>query len=171
MDIIGMKSSIISFQDIYKKYANDVFRFAFYLCGNQDDAKDITSETFVRLWTSRNKLIDKTLKAFLFTIARNLFLQRVRNRKPQVDVDSQWIDPTPLPDSAYATRLELKAVLKAMQRLPDVDRMALLMKTQHEFSYSEIAEILNISVAAIKVKIHRARIKLFEFSSLEKENE
>ena len=50
-----MKDKTVTFHELYKRYANDVYRFAYWLCGDKDEAKDITSETFVRLWTANKK--------------------------------------------------------------------------------------------------------------------
>ena len=63
------------FGTLYTKYAPDVFRFAMYLSGNRSEAEDITSETFVRAWTAPEPIAMATVKGYLLTIARNLFLQ------------------------------------------------------------------------------------------------
>ena len=64
---------------LYRKYAADVFRFALYLSGERSEAEDITSETFVRVWTSTAPIRLATVRAYLFTIARHLFLRSRRN--------------------------------------------------------------------------------------------
>jgi len=81
------------FSALYKKYAPDVFRFALYLSGSRADAEDITSETFVRVWTSPAPVEAATVKSYLFTIARNLFLQELRKRRPQTELDEGLLDP------------------------------------------------------------------------------
>ena len=68
------------FQDIYQRYAQDVYRFALYLSGNRALAEDITSETFARLWASDEKKIrELTVKAYLFAIARHLYIDSLRS--------------------------------------------------------------------------------------------
>ena len=57
-------------------------------------------------------------------------------------------------------RLELRALLEALQGLPEVDRAVLLMHVQDGMPYAEIAAALGLSVAAVKVKVHRSRIEL-----------
>ncbi len=169
MDIMYMNRPVISFQNIYQRYAKDVYRFAFWLSGDSDEAKDITSETFIRLWTAKNDIVVETVKAYLFKIAKNLFLQKKRNQKQNIDLDVNIIDPTPRPDTITEVRSELQYVLKAMQKLPEVDRIALIMKTHDGLSYQEISRVLDISVSAIKVKIHRARLKLALLTSIKKD--
>jgi len=62
------------FHALYVRYSPDVFRFALYLSGDRHDAEDITSETFVRAWTAPGPIRAATVKGYLLTIARNLFL-------------------------------------------------------------------------------------------------
>lgn len=69
-----MNQDTVSFHQLYNQYAKDVYRFSFWLTGDADEAKDVTSETFVRVWTSTREIRVESVKAYLFTIARNLFL-------------------------------------------------------------------------------------------------
>ena len=64
------------------------------------------------------------------------------------------------PEALACGRLELAAVLETLQVLPEVDRAALLMHVQDDLPYATIAAALGLSVAAVKVKVHRARIRL-----------
>lgn len=148
------------FEQLYERYAGDVYRFALYLSGDVAQAQDITSETFVRVWTARGRIRVATVKAYLLTIARNLYLQVVREAQRRDQLDERIADPHPNPEERSEARSDLRIVLRALQYLPEVDRAALLMRTQDEMSYEEIAAALRISVAAAKVKIHRARLKL-----------
>ena len=148
------------FEALYRRYAADVFRFALYLCGDRADAEDITSETFVRVWTARNGLRVSTVKAYLFAIARNLYREGLRRRRPQADVSESLADPRPDPAAQAEGRAELASVLAALQTLPEVDRAALLMRAQDGMPYEEIAGALGLSVAATKVKVHRGRMRL-----------
>jgi RNA polymerase sigma-70 factor, ECF subfamily len=148
------------FSALYRKYAPEVFRFALYLCGNRSEAEDITSETFVRVWTSPEPIRMATVKGYLFTIARNLFLQGVRKSARQVALPEDLTDPRSGPGREVEERAEFQAALSALQTLPEVDRAALLMRAFKEMPYEEIARVLGISLASVKVKIHRARLAL-----------
>ena len=81
------------FSTLYKKYAPDVFRFALYLSGDRSQAEDITSETFVRAWTSPEPIEVATVKGYLFTIARNLFLHAQRRKSRHAQLDAELPDP------------------------------------------------------------------------------
>lgn len=148
------------FSELYKKHAPDVYHFALYLSGERGEAQDITSETFVRAWTAPEPIRMATVKGYLFTIARNLFLQGLRKKSRHVELDDQFRDPQPSPYAQAEHKEELQAVLAGLQKLPEIDRAALLMRAFDEMPYEEIARALGISLASVKVKIHRARLAL-----------
>jgi RNA polymerase sigma-70 factor, ECF subfamily len=148
------------FHGLYRRYAPDVFRFALYLSGNRQDAEDITSETFVRAWTAPGSIRMETVKGYLLTIARNLFLQGLRRRSRHVALSEELPDPRPDPTALAERDSELKAALARLQQLPEIDRAAMVMRAVEELPYEEIARALGISLSAVKVKIHRARLKL-----------
>jgi RNA polymerase sigma-70 factor (ECF subfamily) len=148
------------FSTLYKKYAPDVFRFALYLSGDRSQAEDITSETFVRVWTSPETIKLATVKGYLFTIARNLFLHGVRGKSRHVGLDREIPDPQASPYDRAERKQELHAVLAGLQELPEIDRAALLMRALDGMAYEEISRALGISLSSAKVKIHRARLAL-----------
>jgi len=151
---------VTDFGELYRDHAPDLFRFALYLCGDRGEAEEITAETFVRAWTAPGPIRMATVKGYLFTIARHLFLKARQRRSRQVELDDTLHDPRPGPQAAAEQDSELRAVLAALQKLPEVDRAALLMRAGGEMPYEEIARALGISLAAVKVKIHRARLAL-----------
>jgi len=148
------------FSALYQQYAPDVYRFALYLSGERGEAEDITSETFVRAWASPTPIAMATVKGYLFAIARNLFLHSRRHGARQVPLDEEPPDTHESAHGQVEQKDELRAVLARLQRLPDADRAALLMRAVDGMPYDEIARILGISLAAAKVKVHRARLAL-----------
>src|SRR5437763_175237 len=102
---------------LFREYAPDVFRFALYLSGNRFEAEDITSETFVRAWTAPHAIQSATVKAYLFTIARNLFLQELRRTPKRGALNDQFRDPQPDPQMQAEQKAELQAVLARLQTL------------------------------------------------------
>jgi len=151
---------MLEFQDLYESYAPEIYRFALWLTGNSFEAEDITSETFIRAWAHNKKIRTETLKAYLFKIARNLFLEHQRKRKPQEELEDDYADPSPGPDQLTESRQELARVQKFLITLPEIDRVAFVLRVQHELPYDEIARVLELSLASVKVKIHRVRKKL-----------
>lgn len=151
---------MIDFSSLYKKYAPDVFRFSLYLSGDRSLAEDITSETFVRVWTSPEPIEVATVKGYLFTIARNLFLHGLRRNSRDVELDREMPDPQASPYVQAEQKEEFRAMLVGLQELPEIDRAALLMRALDGMAYEEISRALGISLASAKVKIHRARLAL-----------
>src|SRR5579862_6504074 len=76
-----------TFSDLYCRHAPEVYRFALYLSGDPELAKDIVSETFLRVWDSTVVVRMTTVRGYLFTIARNLFLHEMRRRQRQVPLE------------------------------------------------------------------------------------
>lgn len=146
--------------EIYLRYSPDVYHFALGLSGDPAWAEDLTAETFVRALVSPNPIRMKTVKAYLFTIVRNLYLQAWRKERRMTMLDESLSDSKTGPEHIVEQQDELRAVLAALQKLPEIDRIALLMRAQDEFPYAVIASVLGISLSAAKVKVHRARLKL-----------
>ena len=69
---------MLTLEELYETYSSDIYRFAYWLCGNSADAEDITSETFTRAWFNYDSTKMETLKAYLMKIARNIYLEMLR---------------------------------------------------------------------------------------------
>lgn len=145
------------FDALYRENAPHVFRFALYLCGDRSEAEDLTSETFVRAWASPEPIRMATVKGYLLTITRNLYLQGQRRAPRHVALSDDLREPRAGPDVTAERGSELEAALAELQRLPEGERTALLMRAVEDLSYEEIARALGITLAAAKVRIHRAR--------------
>jgi len=159
----------VEFGQLYERYAQDVLRFALYLTGSRSEAEDITSETFVRAWVESDALRVGTMKAYLFVIARNLHVDWRRRESRHADLVHEPADPAPNPEAESESRSELRAVLAALQQLPEIDRAALLMRSNDDMPYETIASALGLTTVAARVKVHRARMKLAALCG--KENE
>ena len=150
----------LDFASVYERYSRDVYRFAFYLSGDLAAAQDLTAETFPRAWAVHEQVRVGSVKAYLLMIARNLYRdgrrKPVEARLPAVEVR----DPGRGPEAAAQARDELQVVLRALREIPELDRAALLMATVEGLSHQAIASALGLSAAAVKVRVHRARVKL-----------
>ena len=153
---------MLNFQELYETYVGEVYRFAFWLAGNRFDAEDITSETFICAWVHSSAIRTETLKAYLFIIARNIYLQQQRKRKYQVLFNDENTNPTPGPDKVVESKLKLERVQRFLQTLPEIERTAFVLRVYNEIPYAEIARVLELSLTATKVKVHRVRKKLIE---------
>ena len=142
--------------------------FAKKLTGNDDDAQDLLQETYLKALVFRDKFVDSTnLKAWLFTIMKNIFINNYRrNVRARTIIDTtdnlyhlnSSVNNTPLtPDGS----LSEKEILKEIESLADDQRVPFEMHTQG-FKYKEIAEQLEISIGTVKSRIFFTRKKLME---------
>jgi len=149
-------------ENLYERFSSDVRRFALYLCGDVVMADEITSETFVRAWMAAGRIRQPTVKSYLFAIARNAYTDLLRRAAHHTQLDENMTDTRVSAQTQVELSAEVRAVLAALQQLPETDRAVLLMRTLDEMSYDEIAEMLGIPVVTAKVKVHRARLKLMQ---------
>ena len=96
----------------------------------------------------------ETLKAYLFTIARNTFLERLGKAKRQVELEEVRLDPVPGSQEQTATHLRLLRVQGFLRSRPEIDRAAFVLRVQHELTCAEIARVLGLSLSAARVKEH-----------------
>jgi RNA polymerase sigma-70 factor (ECF subfamily) len=147
----------MTFEELYRTHVAEVGRFALYLTGDPADAEDVTSETFVLAWAADAPTRAHSLRAYLFSIARNLNRKRHRRARAGAAIVAAMPERVPDLEVELAGASELRAVLARLQTLPEIDRAVLLMRAFHDMPYAEIAASLGISVASAKVKVHRAR--------------
>jgi RNA polymerase sigma-70 factor, ECF subfamily len=149
-------------ENLYERYAGDVRRFALYLCGDVVMADEITSDTFVRAWMAVDRICQPTVKSYLFTIARNAYIDLLRRSARHTQLDENMPDTRISAQTQMELSAEVREVLAALQQLPEMDRTVLLMRVLDEMPYEEIGETLGIPVVTAKVKVHRARLKLMQ---------
>ena len=149
-------------ENLYERYAGDVRRFALYLCGDMVIADEITSDTFVRAWMAAGGIRQPTVKSYLFTIARNAYTDLLRQAARHTQLDENMRDTRISAQTQMEQTAEVRAVLAALQQLPEMDRTVLLMRALDEMPYEEIAETLGIPMVNARVTVHRARLKLMQ---------
>lgn len=151
---------LISFHELYEAHSRHVFRYALSLCGNTADAEDITMTVFFKAWTAE-PLRGQSARAYLLTIARNLFLDgrrkawRERELRPEHEL-------SPARTASQETVVELNQTMHALRQLPETYRTPLEMWAAGGLPYEEIAAALATNVPVIKMRIHRARLMLAE---------
>ncbi len=152
---------MLSFEELYVAYSPEVYRFANWLSGNSNDAEDITSETFVRAWMNFDTIRTETLKAYLFTISRNIYLESLRKKRDHELLRDTHPDAHPSVEKVIETQSELDLIHDTLLTIVEIDRSAFVMRVQYDPSYAEIARVLQLSESAVKVKVHRVRKRLF----------
>lgn len=153
---------MMTFEQLYQTYFQDVHRFALWLSRDVSEADDLASETFVRAWAQRDRLRTETLKAYLLAIARSAFLEQRRRRQKREPLSEDLADTDPGPHRRTSARVDLRRIQGLIEELPESDRVALVLKTDAALPYTEIGRVLEISEGAARVKVHRARRKLLD---------
>lgn len=162
-----------AFAVLVERHQHSVVGTVAKMLGNANDAEDVAQQVFVRVWKSAERY-EPTAKftTWLMTITRNLVFNEMRRlqRSRTVSMETREEDP-PMQfpdDSARApgevlleTELE-QAIDDAIAGLPEMQRMALVLRRYEEMPYEEIAKVLETSVAATKSIIFRARNELRE---------
>ena len=156
---------MLTFEELYVAYSPDVYRFATWLSGDPNDAEDITAETFARAWMNFAIIRTETLKAYLFTIARNIYLESLRKNRDHESLNETHPDLHPAMEKALETKSEIDQIRSTLLTLPEIDRSSFVMRVQYDLSYAEIARVLQLSEGAVKVKVHRVRKLLFAVQS------
>ena len=135
--------------------------FARSLCGNRDMADDLAQETLVKAWQSRNMFAQGTnLKAWLFTILRNQFYSDRRRAWRQAPWDQDAAERIPGSSAEQTWAAELSDTARALARLSDEQREALILVGAGGFSYEAAAAICNCAVGTVKSRVARARKSL-----------
>jgi RNA polymerase sigma-70 factor (ECF subfamily) len=149
-----------AFISIYERHRSPVFRFAWRLTGSQAAAEDVTQECFLTL--VRGGGFDSSrggLRTYLFGIARNLVMRRLRVSAREAEESGDAAGPVNvLSDLLAAERAE--SVARAVAQLPMLQREAIVLFTFEELSLEEIAKITGVDVNAVKSRLHRARESL-----------
>lgn len=142
--------------------------FAMSLCGKSDRADDLVQEALVKAWAAQASFTPGTnLRAWLFTILRNVYFGELRKRKREVeDVDGAYAATLSVSGEQDA-RVDFSDFEKALEHLSPDQREVLTLIGASGFSYEEAAEICGVAVGTIKSRLNRARVKLAEILSIE----
>jgi RNA polymerase sigma-70 factor, ECF subfamily len=162
-----------AFEQLIERHQSLVAGTVARMLGGNSDVEDIAQQVFIRVWRSAGRYVARAkFTTWLLKITRNLVFNEMRRAKRHPHLPAQiepQADEMPLKDEAAATpdatllQAELQAEIeKAIMLLPDTQRMALVLRRYEELSYEDIAEVLDLSVPAVKSLLFRARTELRE---------
>jgi len=170
------QGDLSAFDELVRLYEKQVYSFAYRLTGNYDDANDISSEAFVKVFNSINTFRgDANFSTWLFRVVTNLYLDERKRSKAHLNVPldeyidleestvtRQIEDSSPGPEQLLEQMERAEALNALIQQLPDYQRaMVLLYHTQGR-SYEDIAEIMGLPIGTVKSRLNRARLSLRE---------
>ncbi|MFO1078990.1 MAG: RNA polymerase sigma factor [Planctomycetota bacterium] len=145
------RGEVDAFEALYRRYRDWVVALAERYTGNRDDALDVLQDAFAYFFCRfPGFVLTAQLKTFLYPVVRNLALDRVRRRRPEVDVDA-LADILPAPPVSAAG--DLGRLLAAM---PAAQREVLLLRFADDLSLAQIGEALELPVGTVKSRLHAA---------------
>lgn len=147
-----------AFEELLRRYKRPVINFCYRLLGNEADADDIAQETFVRLHQQRAKIDPaKTFTTWLFALARNASIDRLRYRQRHpTDALDAIPEPATLPHEVENRELEA-AIATAIAALPEDQRTAIVLAEYHGLGYAEIAGVMKSSAKSVESRLYRAK--------------
>ncbi len=163
-----------AFRELIEAHQYRVIGTISKMLSDESEAEDLAQQVFIRVWRSAPRY-EPTAKftTWLYTITRNLVFNELRRRKrhatqPMLDPEDdrpavQVADTTcKSPDATVLDSEMQEAIQKAIDELPETQRMAVILRRYDDVSYEEIGEILKLSVPAVKSVLFRARTELRE---------
>jgi RNA polymerase sigma-70 factor (ECF subfamily) len=155
-----------AFLELYDRYRQPVFRFAYRLLGSVEIAEDVTHDCFLSLIRKPENFRPEraSLKTYLYAAARNLALKHFRDRGREAGMDEVTEEPKDSPRRGPLRQLldeELATKVRdAVFSLPPLQREALILFEYEGLSLNEVADIAGTDVGAIKARLYRARESL-----------
>lgn len=152
-----MKNTEAQFNEAYREYADEIFRFCHYRVFDRERAKDITQETFIKTWKQMADGVEiKNVRAFLYRVARNLVIDASRKKTTTSLEDLAEAGFEPAAETTnHHDIIDGATAITYIQKLDPMYREVLLLRFVHDFSPKEIAEHLEETQNVISVRINR----------------
>lgn len=146
------------FREVFDTNYEYLLNYLYYLSGDMQLSEDLIQDVFLCLWDKRGVVDNTTVRAFLFTIARNNFLKSTRRKKYDLKFLSGYEETIDVKSPEYLMELrEFDVRLQqAIAALPEKSRVVFLMSRIDDLSYAQIAESLGVSVKAVEKQMTRA---------------
>lgn len=147
-----------TFRTLYEQHSDALRNFIYYKTGDTGFSEDTVQESYLRLWRKCAAVPFEKAKSFLFTVANNLLLDKVKHEKVQLKFLAIKSSGVSREDPAYLLEeQEFKQKLeRAIAALPAGQRTVFLMNRIDKMKYREIAEALGISQKAVEKRMHKA---------------
>ncbi len=172
----ALQNDAAAFEQLFRRHKKDLHRYCMQRTGNNlSDAGDILQETFIKVYLNLDKYNPAyPFRQWIHTIARNTFIDYTRKRKDSpLSIDSQNAGGTRLNPAATTANPEErmmqdqtgKELDKALERMSPRYRTMINMRFIQEYSYEEIAGMLDMPLGTVKTQIHRAREQFYRIIS------
>lgn len=164
------RGELDAFEELVRRYEKRVYAVALRSSGSPEDAADIVQEVFLRAWRSIESFRgDSGFSTWLFRITMNLCVDFARHKQAQPQTQSMvdeeenerpMPDTAPMPEEHLENRELGRELAAALEEISEEHRRIVLLRDVSGMSYTEIAEVLEISEGTVKSRLSRARIAL-----------
>ncbi|HEY3282425.1 MAG TPA: sigma-70 family RNA polymerase sigma factor [Armatimonadota bacterium] len=165
------KGDLAAFNELVQRYEKQVYTLAYRLCGNHDDAEDIAAEVFLRVFNALPRFRgDAQFSTWLYRVVTNVYLdtRKRRSNHPVASLEDyletdEGGQPRQVQDTAPSPQEELEAnerrevLQRAIQALPEFQRIMITLYHVEELPYEQISEILQMPLGTVKSRLNRAR--------------
>src|SRR5436309_4078829 len=161
-----------AFESLVERHQSLVTGTVARMLGSNSDVEDIAQQVFIRVWKSARRYVPRAkFTTWLLKITRNLVFNELRRSKRRGHVPLQSEpggedhpplkdETNPAPDASLLESELQQTIEEAIMQLPESQRMALVLRRYEQLSYEQIAEVLDLSVPAVKSVLFRARTEL-----------
>ena len=161
------------YNNLYKTHAKSLRNHLYFKFGDLEKAEDVVQEAFVKLWMKCSTVLFDNVGGFLYTISKNLFIDKIRSKKVSLEFEKNYITVEHESEDPYfhlRTKEFKQQIEKSIAALPEKQREAFLLNRIEKLTYKEIAQKLEISQTAVENRISKALIKLKEIVEVQKFN-
>ena len=159
-----------AFGILVRKYQDRLFNSMVHLLRNPSDAEDVVQDAFLQALRKLDTFQGNSqFYTWLFRIARNTAISKLRRKKPTVSLEStdsqqrlDFPDDGPTPSTEMERRERQTGLMRAMDQLSGEHREILILREMEEQNYETISEILDLPVGTVRSRLHRARLQLKE---------
>lgn len=156
-----LAGNAVCYETLFDRYRRQLYAATLSKCGDEQDAGDIVQETYVKAYFNLPRYNPAyTFGQWVYTIARNTFIDFVRRRQDDLSIDERFSAPAssaPTPEESVINLQQRTQIEHYLDRLTPRYRQLILMRFFEEYSYEEIAAKLALPLGTVKTQIHRAR--------------
>lgn len=157
------RGDLDAFEVLVRRHQTPIYRLALRMLGSHSDAQDVAQEAFIQAWRSLARFRgDSSFSTWMHRIAVNRGLNHIAARRSDRELSPELTDVRTDPAEIVERSAQLAILTREILALSPDQRAALVLRELQGLSYEEVAQTLGVSLAAVKGRIHRARLALAE---------
>lgn len=158
----AVDGDLSAFETILKNHQYYAYTVAFRVLTNDDDAKDVVQECFIRIWKSLGSYNRKVkFTTWMYKIVINLCYDKLRRRKAENErretISDDFVSDIDNPEKLLTNKEQAKIIKHVSNGLPEKQRMVFVLRDLEELTTDEVSQIMNISVESVKTNLSLAR--------------